>query len=310
MPGPCSRWSGGPPADGAAQVTFRRAPGLLCTSLPDVHVCSVPLPALPGSPHRDPVTVDRFGAAGLPSRAAGMPAVVRAVRLGGVAAMDLVLPRPCPGCGGPGPWCEPCAATLRARPARVKLPESVPLGGGLPPVWALSRYAGPGRAAIIAGKEHGRRELPALLGQALGGGLLRLHRMALLPAEIWLVPAPSRRSAARRRGGDPVRAMAISAARLAAGHGMTVGVAPCLVTDGRAGDSVGLDAAARAANLVGRVRWVASGAPPRGGTAVIVDDVLTTGATMSAACGALRAAGVQVDAVLVLAAVPGWFGTR
>ena len=30
--------------------------------------------------------------------------------------MDLVLPRPCPGCGGPGPWCDACDSTLRVRP--------------------------------------------------------------------------------------------------------------------------------------------------------------------------------------------------
>ncbi|MGS0687407.1 ComF family protein [Nakamurella sp. GG22] len=154
------------------------------------------------------------------------------------------------------------------------------------------------------------RELPALLGHALGEGLLRLNRLAVLPPEIWLVPAPSKQSAARRRGGDPVRAMARSAARLLAGEGMATGVAPCLVTARSAGDSVGLDAAARAANLAGRVIWLPAGAPPAGAGTVIVDDVLTTGATTSAACRRLRAAGIRVDAVLVLASVPGWIGTR
>ena len=236
--------------------------------------------------------------------------MLRTVRLGGAAALDLVLPRPCPGCGGPGPWCTGCAASLRVRPRRMRLPEHLPAAVALPPVWALTRYTGPCRAAIIAGKEHGRRELPALLGHAMGEGLLRLNRLAVLPSEIWLVPAPSKQSAARRRGGDPVRAMARSAARLLAGEGMATGVAPCLVTAGSAGDSIGLDAAARAANLAGRVIWVPSGAPPAGAGAVIVDDVLTTGATTSAACRTLRSAGVRVDAVLVLASVPGWIGTR
>jgi predicted amidophosphoribosyltransferase len=87
-------------------------------------------------------------------------------------------------------------------------------------------------------------------------------------------------------------------------------VAPCLVTTGAARDSVGLDAAGRAANLADRVRWRASGAPPPGAAVLLVDDVLTTGATATAAIRALRAAELEVRGVLVLAAVPGWVATR
>src|SRR5664279_505052 len=182
-------------------------------------------------------------------------------RLGLATALELVLPRPCPGCGGPGPWCAGCAASLQGRPRRVALPEAAADAGLLTSVWALARYADPVRSAILAGKERGRRDLPALLGQALGAGLLRLHQVAVLPDPLWLVPAPSRRSAARSRGGDPVRAMVRAAACTAAAGGHPTGVAPCLVTAGGARDSVGLDAAARAANLAGRVRWVPAGVP-------------------------------------------------
>gem|GEM_PF-4917844 len=65
------------------------------------------------------------------------------LRSGAATAMDLVLPRPCPGCGGPGPWCEGCDATLRGRPRRVRLPEFGGHAVELPPVWGLARYTDP-----------------------------------------------------------------------------------------------------------------------------------------------------------------------
>jgi predicted amidophosphoribosyltransferase len=160
------------------------------------------------------------------------------------------------------------------------------------------------RAAILAGKERGRRDLPPLLGGALGRGLARLQDLAALPDDLWLVPAPTRPAAARARGGDPVLAMARSAARLLAGLGRPTGVAPCLTIARGARDSVGLDAAARAANLAGRIRFRPRAAPAASAVVVLLDDVLTSGATVTGSLAALSAAGVDVTGVLVLASVP------
>ena len=70
---------------------------------------------------------------------------------------------------------------------------------------------------------------------------------------------------------------------------------------------MGLDAGARAANLAThlRVRPAAlARLPPSGrGPVVLLDDVLTTGATAAACAGALAAAGLPVDLVLVVTAV-------
>ncbi|HET8591755.1 MAG TPA: phosphoribosyltransferase family protein [Nakamurella sp.] len=224
-------------------------------------------------------------------------------------ALDLVLPRTCPGCHAPVPWCDPCAATLTGRPRAVALPDAAldrlaRAGLAAPPVHALTRYSGPVRAAVLAGKEHGRRDLPPLLGRALGTGLARLQASGVLPTELWLVPAPTRRSAARARGGDPVLAMARAAAAVLAAEGSPTGVARCLVLARGTRDSVGLDAAQRAANLAGRVRFLPRGSPPPGAAVVLLDDVLTSGATVTASLAALHGYGQRVVGALVLAAVP------
>ncbi|NNG36675.1 ComF family protein [Nakamurella sp. DB0629] len=225
---------------------------------------------------------------------------------------DLVLPRSCPGCGAAQPWCAGCARTLADRPREPMLGEST-LDGfaaaamALPQFRALARYRGPARAAVIAGKEHGRRDLPPRLGRALATGLLRLQRIGLAPpTELWLLPAPTKSTAARGRGGDPVTAMACAVARQLAATGQRVSVARTLRTGAGAADSAGLSAAARADNLAGRIKVRRSALPPPDAALVLLDDVLTTGATALASCLALAAHQRQVSLVLTVAAVPDW----
>lgn len=81
-------------------------------------------------------------------------------------------------------------------------------------------------------------------------------------------------------------------------------MAPCLALSRRTRDSVGLDAAARARNLRGAVTLDRRAAPPPGARPVLVDDVLTTGATATASMEALAAGGFSQVAMVVIAAVP------
>ena len=68
-------------------------------------------------------------------------------------------------------------------------------------------------------------------------------------------------------------------------------------------DSVGLRAAERTANLAGRVRVRPGLRPPPGACVLVLDDVLTTGASVAAARAALAGAGVRTAGALVVAAV-------
>jgi predicted amidophosphoribosyltransferase len=200
------------------------------------------------------------------------------------ALVDLVLPGDCAGCGAPvQPWCPQCRAQLGP-------PTRPPLWGG-PVVLAVGRYTGPLRSALLRYKERGRRDIAGPLGALLTAAVDE----AVGPAPVWLVPAPSRPAAARARGGDHVARLcrAVAARR----PGMRV-ARPLRLGSG-ARDSVGLDAEQRAANLAGRVR-VRPAALPGSGTVLLVDDVVTTGATLRTCYDALATADVGVGAAVVL----------
>jgi predicted amidophosphoribosyltransferase len=171
-------------------------------------------------------------------------------------------------------------------------------------VYALGGYRGRLRTALLAYKERGRRDLGEPLGGALAAALLQLQ---LGPGSggVCLVPVPSRWSAAARRGGQHVALLAQRAAAALASAGMAAAVAPALRMAPGVRDSVGLQAAARQANLVGRVLLRRAGLPPTGTPVVLVDDVVTTGATVAACAATLLRAGVEMSAIVVLAAAGG-----
>jgi predicted amidophosphoribosyltransferase len=198
-----------------------------------------------------------------------------------VAALtDLVLPRRCVGCGRPGELL--CAGCL---PAGLPFPAP---GIGLP-VFAAAAYDGAVRAALLSYKERGRRDLAAPLAALLTQAALRAA-----PYRAVLVPVPSSPDAARARGGDHLIRLAARVARQA-----RIPVVTALTLHRSVRDSAGLGAAERNLNLDAAMR-----AEPRRGAprAVIIDDIVTTGATLREAHRALRAAGWDVCGAAVVAA--------
>jgi predicted amidophosphoribosyltransferase len=228
--------------------------------------------------------------------------------------LDLLLPVDCGGCGVPGALLCPDCAALLGEPVQV----CPPCYGALAPVYALGAYRGRLRTALLAYKERGRRDLAGPLGDALASALLQLPILdadcgkseldyrSLHPERrgsgVWLVPVPSRRVAAARRGGQHMTVLARRAAAALAGAGVAAAVAPALRVAPGVRDSVGLAPAARQANLAGRVLARRAGLPPAGTAVVLVDDVVTTGTTAAACAAALLRMGVDVPAIVVLAA--------
>lgn len=193
--------------------------------------------------------------------------------------LSLLLGAACAGCDAPGELlCGGCRLSLTAAPVRRLLAD------GMPVVAAL-RFEGVAARCIRAMKEEGATLLARPLSEAL---------RTVLPTDagVRLVPVPTSRAAFRRRGYRVpellIRATGRRAERL-------------LVPGSVVSDQRGLGRSERARNVTGSMRAQRRGS---GEEVVVLDDVITTGATLSEASRVLGAAGFRVLGTVALAATP------
>jgi predicted amidophosphoribosyltransferase len=161
-------------------------------------------------------------------------------------------------------------------------------------------YDGAARNALIAFKEHGRADLTRPLGAALARAVALL--CAGVGSPVVLVPVPASLAAIRRRGRDHVLDLARVAARQLRDRDIPARALPLLRTTRIPADQSGLDASQRATNVRGAFAS-RSGHPRMGGELVIlVDDIITTGATAAESAVTLGATGCPPDGVATVAA--------
>ncbi|GGY49348.1 ComF family protein [Streptomyces djakartensis] len=215
---------------------------------------------------------------------------------------DLVLPAECGGCGRPrAVLCPECRAVLSGAAAcRVR---PVPEPPGLPVVHAAARYADEVRATLLAHKERGALALAAPLGTALAGAVRAgLHSAGgeqawICGTPVLLVPVPSGRRAVRARGHDPARRIALAAAAELRRSGTPARVLGVLRQRRAVADQAELNSRQRLENLAGALTVASGGARLlTEGPVVLVDDVMTTGASMAEAARAVRATGLVSNA--------------
>lgn len=214
------------------------------------------------------------------------------------ATADLLLGASCPGCRQPW-WgaCPSCRGHVLAQPTRLTAPTPAP--PGFPLTATASDYDIVHRGLLHAHKDDQALMLTALLGDRLAASVAELLAFRAVPdqEQIVLVPMPSAAAAVRERGFDATAALAGRAARTLAGQ-RPVRTAGLLAQRRGLADQADLDAAQRAANLRGGLR-LRSGVDslrcrPDGAAVVIVDDLVTTGASLTEAVRCLGAAGYEV----------------
>lgn len=208
--------------------------------------------------------------------------VVSAVRTAADAALSLVFPTWCAGCDEPDvSLCDACRAALT--------PDVTVRRVGTVTVWSGLAFTGVAARVLRACKADGR----GVLVRALAPALAAAANEALAHADglVRVVPVPTSSRAMRQRGFRIVDRLATRA-----------GLHPhaSMQTSGRAADQRGLGREDRARNTPGslRARGVA------GCAVLIVDDVVTSGATLREADRALRAAGAVVVGAATVASTP------
>jgi predicted amidophosphoribosyltransferase len=207
------------------------------------------------------------------------------VRAAFAEALALVLPVTCAGCDAPDvPLCETC---------RDRLSPAVTRSGRSVRVWSGLAFEGVPARVVRGLKEDGRTGLARAVAPALRAAVdAALSAASGDPrgvGRIVLVPIPTSRSAFRRRGYRVVELVARRA-------GLRT---ERLLTVGRvAADQRGLDREARRRNVADSL----CARPAAGLRIVVIDDVVTTGATLEEAARALRASGAEVIGAATIAA--------
>jgi ComF family protein len=167
-------------------------------------------------------------------------------------------------------------------------------GAGVP-VWAAVAYEGPTHALVRALKFRGAIGLV----DAMAAQMAANAPPGLLEGRS-LVPVPLHAARRRRRGFNQAEALATALARRC---GLLL--ADCLerTSGGARATQVGRGRDERMGALEGSVRMRAGAPVPL--RALLVDDVVTTGATLAACAGALARAGVREVEAVVYARTPG-----
>lgn len=234
--------------------------------------------------------------------------------------LALAVPVDCVCCGSEDhSLCPSCAGRLRQltrQPFRAErgAPALMDVAGtAILPVVAAGVYRDELAQGLLSFKRHGQHQLGKSLGRALASAVRAAARDG---AGFLLVPVPTSTSAYLSRGFSPVHLLLKQAARQLPGFDVADVLRKTPAPGGRFPDRYkglvsrkalagqkGLGRGARSRRVRGSMQVKSSvRAKVAGRPCILIDDVLTTGATLGEAARALHLAGAQVRGAVVLAA--------
>lgn len=249
---------------------------------------------------------------------------------------SLVFPTECAACNTPAVGlCRECLTEVRkatVRPFRAEagaqaLPAAEACDGGSNdptntdalPVTAAGPYRGAVARLLLSYKGRRRTDAGRPLQAALAGALqsaVQGVRESGRHGDLWLVPVPSRGASMRRRGYDPLGLLLAGLGRrgelptgcriagLVVYRGPLRGRPLVIFGQARPANQKGLGGSQRRTNVHSSMVLAANHQPPPGAVCLVVDDVLTTGATIAEVTRVLRHAGAVVAGAAVVAATP------
>ncbi len=205
---------------------------------------------------------------------------------------DLVLARSCAGCEAPGSvLCAACWAYLTRGVHERQLPDGAVAR-------ASTDYLGLGKSVVIAHKEHGWHALTPMLGALLARAVT-----SVTAETVTLVPVPPHANALARRGTDPLADIVTEATRALRAIGQSASASTLLVRTrdsgplkvlGREQRRLAIESSFALTDRRMRIR----------GQIVVVDDVITTGITVTEVRRTLERAGYQVAGIAAVATTP------
>jgi ComF family protein len=213
-----------------------------------------------------------------------LPAWLRAEPRGPLGVlMETFFPPHCVACGAAGAWlCPACIAAIPGPRRLVPVSRLRVRPDGLDGALALAPHVYPLREAVHGFKYGGLRVLADPLSALLAEGWRAHH-----PEVDLVIPVPLHRDKVRRRGYNQSELLS-----LAFGERVGLEVRSDVLKRWRATRSqIGLSPEERQENVSGA--FLCADGPVRGARVALIDDVLTTGATMSACARALREAGAR-----------------
>lgn len=229
---------------------------------------------------------------------AGILHAYKVIGTAGRCVLDVIVPRGCAGCDVPDTvLCERCRGLFRH--CRRFPCEETTVG-----FWyACGRYEGRARHAILAWKDHGDEQCDNPFADAMADMIMRCDLLNGRD-DVLIVPAPSSKRSLHERGRAHMSSLSKQVAiRIRSNGGNVHAKNVLLVRDMRTKSVQTANARQRASRVAGHIA-VRDDADLAGAPVLLIDDIVTTGATMRQCVAALQHVGAEVLSMCALAYTP------